>query len=350
MKLVIDYRLAACSTRGMARYCREMTKEIIKLLSSQDDVLLYVDKGLKKNFLPDSIKYRVIPTANFILGEQFFIPYYLGVDEADILWSPSNTFPLWKINGIKYHATIHDLIFLNPTEGRMSLKQAIGRLYRKYIVKLGIHKLDGCYTVSEYSKNQIETQFNVKDVIVTPNCIGGFMDRVKYLKSKSEYYREDFFFTLSGDAPSKNFDLIFNYFNSHPHQKLVVGGFISDSAYRTKSPSNISFLKPGIPDDELIGYYLRCKCFLFVSKQEGFGIPILEALACGCKVIASDSTSIPEIAGENALYINPHSMDELEQAIEKSNNIVVDKEKNDKTLEKYKYWNNSAQKLMERFV
>lgn len=348
MKLVIDYRLAASSTRGMARYCREMTKEIIKMVSLKNEVLLYVDKGMKLDFLPDSIKYRILPTYNFIIGEQFYLPYYLGIDKVDCLWSPSNTFPLWKRSGTKYYATIHDLIFLNPSEGKMSLKQTIGRLYRKCIIKMGIHKLDGCFTVSEYSKKQIESLFNMKDVTVTPNCIGSFLDRLNYLKSKDRYNREDFFFTLSGDAPSKNFDLLFNYFILHPQQKLVVGGFASNSSYRTKSPSNIMFLPSGIPDDELIGYYLRCKCFLFISKQEGFGIPILEALACGCKIIASDCTAIPEIAGENALYINPNSMEELYGAVEKSNNMVLDSETVNKTLVKYQYWNSSARKLMEQ--
>lgn len=347
MKIIIDYRLAASSTRGMARYCREMTREMMNLLPPEDEMLLYVDKGMKYENIPQRVKYRIIPTHNYIVGEQFFIPYYLKIDKADVLWSPSNTFPLWKRSGIKYNATIHDLIFLNPTEGKMSLKQTVGRFYRKYIVKFGIHKLDGCFTVSEYSKKQLESFFNMKDVTVTANCIGGFLDRVNYLKSKNKYNREEFFFTLSGDAPSKNFDLLFNYFILHPQQKLVVGGFASNSSYRTKSPSNIMFLPSGIPDDELIRYYLKCKCFLFISKQEGFGIPILEALACDCKVIASNCTSIPEIAGMNALYIDPTCMEELEKAINNIDDFEINKENIIKTLGKYHSWKNSTQKLME---
>ena len=350
MKIIIDYRLAASSTRGMARYCREITREMLQLISPEDVILLYVDKGMKQAFLPQNVRYRMIPTHNFILGEQLFIPYYLGKDKADVLWSPSNTFPLCKRHGIRYFATIHDLIFLCKPLEKMTLEQKIGRIYRKFIVTKGKNLLDGCFTVSKFSKNQIENILKINNVVITNNCIGRFVDRVNELRRNNHYSRKDYFFTVSGDTPSKNFNMLFEFFKTHPQYKLVVAGFTDESFYRKISPSNIIFLPSGIPDDMLIKYYMESKCFIFISKQEGFGIPILEALACGCKMIASSATSIPEIAGDNACYVNPNKIEELEPAIKECDNFIINQESIDYTIKKYYSWKISAHKILAMMI
>lgn len=347
MKLVIDYRLAASSTRGMARYCREITRELLQSLSPNDEILLYVDKGMKQQFLPQNVSFRMIPTNNFIIGEQLFIPYYLEKDNADVLWSPSNTFPLWKKQDKRYFATIHDLIFMSNALEKMSIKQKIGRVYRKFIVTKGKNLLDGCFTVSNFSKNQIENLLKINKVVVTNNCIGRFIDKVKELRKNNFYIQNDYFFTVSGDTPSKNFNMLFEFFKTHPQYKLVVAGFTNDSFYRKLSPSNIIILPSGISDEMLIKYYIECKCFVFISKQEGFGIPILEALACGCKIIASNTTSIPEIAGNNARYINPTKMEELELAISECDTLEINQESIDNTLKRYYSWKMSAKTIMD---
>ena len=78
MRLVIDYRLAGYSMRGMAKYCISMTNELLKSpRMSAFDIILYVDKKCKKELLPNSVEYRVLPTRNFVFGEQILLPYCL---------------------------------------------------------------------------------------------------------------------------------------------------------------------------------------------------------------------------------------------------------------------------------
>lgn len=114
MRLVIDYRLAGYSMRGMAKYCISMTNELLKSpRMSAFDIILYVDKKCKKELLPNSVEYRVLPTRNFVFGEQILLPYFLYRDKIDILWSPHNTFPLIKIPSVKMYATWHDLVVMD---------------------------------------------------------------------------------------------------------------------------------------------------------------------------------------------------------------------------------------------
>jgi glycosyltransferase involved in cell wall biosynthesis len=71
-----------------------------------------------------------------------------------------------------------------------------------------------------------------------------------------------------------------------------------------------------VADEDLPTYYSGAECFVLPSLYEGFGLPPLEAMACGCPVIVSNVTSLPEIVGDAALLVNPHSADELARAIE----------------------------------
>ena len=89
-----------------------------------------------------------------------------------------------------------------------------------------------------------------------------------------------------------------------PDQQLLVAGVSENSLLRLQSPDNVIFIRHGIPDEEFITYYLGCKCFLFCSRFEGFGIPIIEAAICGKPIIASRVTSIPEILEDKGWLID----------------------------------------------
>ncbi len=344
MKLVIDYRLAASSNRGMARYCREMTRELLKMLPTEWEVLLYIDRGSNQP-IPEDVKVRVLSTSDYIVGEQICIPYYLKKDKPNVFWAPSNTFPLIRVSGIDYCATIHDLIFFEKVEGPQSLKQRIGRIYRRFVLNYGIKRLKWIMTVSEFSKNALEKRFHVNDVVVTPNCIGHFADKVKKLMTENNYSRNETFFTVSGDAPSKNFKMLYEWFKEHPKYKLEAAGFPQHSVYRNDCPLNITILPPNIPDELLIEKYRTCKAFLFVSKQEGFGIPLLEAMVCHCKIIATRCTSIPEIVEDLAMLIHPNSIKELNSSILSIESFHQDESLYVQRLMKYSDWKDSAKVL-----
>lgn len=315
MKIGIDYRLANCSYRGMARYCREIVKELVNL-DAVNQYILIVDTDLNDQApVSSNVKYVKIPIGNFIIGEQISIPKVLRKESCDVFWSPYNTFPVFMPKRTRLIVTVHDMIFFYPLSDRISFTQRVGALYRRFILRFFHKKASAFFTVSQFSKVEMLRYLDIRVPIrITYNCVNnlaGFLAE----REKKEYQSGDYFFTVSGDAPSKNLQMLMRIFEKYyPQQQLWVAGVPEKSALRIHSPSNVHFVQPGIPDAEFITYYLECKCFLFCSRFEGFGIPIIEAAICGKPIIASGVTSIPEILGEKGWLIEP-SEDGIRKAI-----------------------------------
>jgi glycosyltransferase involved in cell wall biosynthesis len=353
MIIGIDYRLANNSTRGMARYCREITRCMLES-NTQHCYILYVDKELSHSIKQTpNILVKRIKTNNFILGEQICLALQSVKDKLDVLWSPYNTFPLFLRRKTKLAVTIHDLIFWDYLPGKSSIVQKIGRFYRKYCLLFGKNKITYCFTVSNYSKNEIKRKLAIQNVIVTPNCVDRtFCDEVASYHQKllftSTQSVPPFYFTLSGDAPSKNLLFVINYFKKFlPTTDLYIAGVPDNSYLRSYGSEHIIVLKNNLQDKEIIDYYSRCKAFLFLSLQEGFGRPVIEALYCNAKVIASNRTSIPEIAGNCVLLIDPQDEKQLTLAIKNIETFLVDATLKKKHLEKYLHWEVVAQIICE---
>jgi glycosyltransferase involved in cell wall biosynthesis len=256
---------------------------------------------------------------------------------------------------MRLFVTIHDLIFLKKISGKSNFFQRIGALYRKYCILFGNQRIDCCFTDSEYSMNDIKNKLPIKNVLITRICIDSFYDYLYLYQQKKaiaiEEDEHDFYFTVSGDAPSKNLLFIIDYFGKFlPKSKLYIAGVSKNSYLRKYASDYIVILKNNLLDEELIDYYSRCKVFLFLSLQEGFGIPALEALVCNAKIIASNRTSIPEIVENCAIMIDPDNEDQLTEAMQSIDNLIIDDELKKKRLEKYSNWKLTAEIVYEAFA
>lgn len=340
MIIGIDYRLAASSHRGMGRYCREIVDKL-SALDSENQYILYIDTDCTKE-LPQNFRWHRLPTSNFILGEQFVLPIMMLRDKIDVMWSPSNTFPLFTPPGIKLVVTVHDLIFMYPLPKGQNFTQRIGALYRRCVMTLGRWRADRFVTVSHFSASELERIFKIRNTTITYNCIESFYK--KATAHTTDRVRQDYYFTLSADAPSKNLPFLLATFTDKlTDKKLVVGGIKDDSPLRAEYNSpNITFLKNGISDSQLLDYYMSCRAFIYVSLQEGFGIPPLEALACGAKLICSNATSLPEVVGGHGILIDPRQVSDLMSAINDIDNFKVDPQSLNSHLEQFIDWTSPA--------
>ncbi|MEG0795808.1 MAG: glycosyltransferase family 1 protein [Odoribacter sp.] len=340
MVIGIDYRLAASSCRGMGRYSREIVKKLFDI-DSLNQYILYIDTDCNE-CLPYNFRWHKLPTANYIVGEQIYLACAVRSDKLDVLWSTSNTFPLIIPNRVRLIVTIHDLIFMYSLPNHQNFTQRVGALYRRAVANLGIRRVDQVVTVSEFSAHEIKRILKIDNVVITYNCIESFYAAAS--NKQCAPMTDKFYFTLSADAPSKNLNFLLNVFSNRlSTQKLVVGGIKERSKLREKYKfSNIVFLKEGIDDSELIGYYQHCEAFIYVSLFEGFGIPPLEALACGAKIICSNATSLPEVVNDNGLLIDPTNEKELIEAVKNISNFEIDNNKREKHLEKFINWQTSA--------
>lgn len=350
MKIVVDYRLAARSSRGMARYCREIVYKLMTL-DHTNNYILYVDTTEKFDLsLPANFTIRQIKHCNYIIGEQWLIPRLLRIDNPDIYWAPYNTFPLILPQKTVLVVTIHDLIFLKNIKGPINIKQRIGKIYRALVIRFGLSRINHVVSVSKYSADEIKKTLHIQDVTITYNCVDSFIEKAKHRESTITPPYKSYFFTLSGDAPSKNLPFVINLFKQNlPDETLVIAGIQTDSPIRKDATEQIIFLPSGISDEELIAYYSNCKAFIFLSKYEGFGIPILEALSCNARVIASNTTSIPEVVGNCGILVDPNNCNQCIEAIKNIDTYTIDSNEIKRQIALFSSWDTPAATLLNLF-
>jgi glycosyltransferase involved in cell wall biosynthesis len=161
----------------------------------------------------------------------------------------------------------------------------------------------------------------------------------------------------------KNFSSVikaFELLNRDDYRLILVGNFMQNFSIsqetqqvlkRAKKSKNIEF-KSNIDDEKLIELYNQAKIFLFPSLYEGFGLPPLEAMACGTPVITSNISSMPEVCQDAAIYTNPHSIEDIKNKLEMLiDDEALQKQMREKGLLHVKEftWEKSAQKHMEVF-
>ena len=249
------------------------------------------------------------------LWTHFVLPFKAG----DILFCPANIAPLFVPRSKKLVVTVHDVAFLTYPDSFSSLF----RSYYQWLVPKVIHRADKIITISQASKKEI-----IKYYPFAKNKIGVIslgLDNSFHLLPNIEKKNQILY--VGSLNTRKNFTSVIKAFDLlpyHQYQLVIVGNFSSNFQLdkttqnlleNAKRNPNIKF-KSHISDNELILLYNESKLFLFPSFYEGFGLPPLEAMACGTPVITSNLSSMPEVCGDAAIYIDPHSVEDISQKIQ----------------------------------
>jgi glycosyltransferase involved in cell wall biosynthesis len=254
------------------------------------------------------------------IWEQFLLP--LQARENHLLWSPGNMGPLTIRNQV---VTIHDIVSIEHPEWFRTSATAYYRLLLPLLVRQ-VHKI---ITDSRYSKDRILKRLNVprEKVIVIPLGVGEtFMpisrDVISQLLAKLGI-TNSYILTLGSLEPRKNLKRLFLAWkivcDKYPDYDLVVTGLPSTSSRGTgfsEIPAHVQFVG-FCADQDLPALYSGARAFILPSLYEGFGLPPLEAMACGTPVIVSDKTSLPEVTGDAGLYCDPYDIDDMAQAIQR---------------------------------
>lgn len=273
-------------------------------------------------------KIEVIPFNAKIYGikEQLSFPRRklkkLGID---LLHVPHYNVPLFYRG--KIITTIHDLTHLYFPE---FLPNKFARIYANFMLKKAAKKSDKILTVSEFVKGEIVKHFNVspEKVQVTYNsCNKGFRVKEKnefaYLYKKYNIDENKKILLYVGNLkPHKNLETLISAYkfidNPENVVLLLVGKAFGETALETMidSAKKGSVVATGaVSQDELVDLYNLADLFVFPSLSEGFGIPPLEAMACGTPVVCSNATSIPEVVGDAAILFDPKNEQEIATAI-----------------------------------
>ena len=303
-------------------------QEIIELQKTdlRNEYFVFVAPGPDR-CLKDSHNVHIIEVEGgfYPTWEQILLPKAANEANVELLHCTSNTAPIrCKIPLI---LTLHDIIFLEPRDRRnRSVYQNLGWLYRRMVVPRILKKCHRIITVSQFEKKNIISKLGLPERQVAM-IYNGYNEWFRPMDDKdnifSKYMPErGYLFFLGNTDPKKNTErtlVAYSKYLEHStiKRKLLMADldhqYLNDIIERNHI-ENIqqNIVMPGyIVNCDLPFVYSGAFAFLYTSLRESFGIPLLEAMACGTPVVTSNTSSMPEIAGDKAILVNPESADEI---------------------------------------
>jgi len=336
MRIGIDCRCAVePRPRGTGRYVENLTRHLAGI-DKENEYMFYVHRAHNLNRLPHqhNTRVRIIPLQIYPLWEQILLPLYGRVDGLDVLHSAGTTGPLFLSGSIGYVATIHDVSFLLPEQimpKPVLAYQRLGRIYRRLVVPRVARRAVRIITVSRYTCGEIVRMTGISPAKTRVIYHGLTMDNTIDIPNEGVGIRDlptYYMLCLGGDAPHKNTERVVRVFISlaalgrNGGCELVILGVQkprASSSWRQAMSSScarqIHFIEFIRDQSELAEVYQRALFVLSASLNESFGLPALEAMSCGVPVITSNVGAIPEVVGQAAMLIDPHSDICMEQAI-----------------------------------
>jgi len=274
-----------------------------------------------------------------IWREQVAIPRLASLRGVDLIHAPSATAPLW--GGQPLLVTLHDTIeFSEPLPSPRQTKRWAMRLYSRSVQRGAAQRARHVVTVSNYSKKQLVHFFSLPEERVTvihnaSSPVFSLQDRARAkdetLKRWSVSYHV---LGIASAAKRKNTGAILNAYallpettrRRHPLVLICthpgVKTHVSILAQKANLGEQVRLIE-NINNTDLALLYNTAGVFVFPSLEEGFGLPPLEAMACGAPVVASNTSSIPEVVGDAGLLVAPTDVPEIAGAI---NRVLTDQE------------------------
>jgi glycosyltransferase involved in cell wall biosynthesis len=243
--------------------------------------------------------------------EQFILPR--RVNSRSILWSPANTGPLWVSNQI---LTIQDLSPLEHPEWFQANFAAWYRLLLPLLVK----RVRKILVPSKYVKYKVAARFGVDNILVT--SAGVNREAFHPCAPKRMFDLPACYVLFVGSLePRKNLTMLLQAWNKIKDEFsdiwLVIAGDTGKVFHSVSLPRDMERVRflGYVPDVDLPSLYAGAKLFVFPSLDEGFGLPVLEAMSCGTPVIVSNGGSLPEVVGEAGIVFNLSETDGLSKGM-----------------------------------
>jgi glycosyltransferase involved in cell wall biosynthesis len=307
--LTMDLR--AYRNSGIGRYLQNLVPLLLPLLEV-DAVRVVTRPGLIGDaaWLADS-RVRLVEThaAIYSVGEQM-LSFNETYRSTDLLWVPHYNVPVWYRG--RMVVTIHDIA---PLAMPQILDSVLKRRYAKLLIDRAVAQASAILCVSEFTAQELTTRLGVDRAKVTvthPGLDAGWPEQAA---AHREADGVPYFLFVGNVKPNKNLGLLLEAFamaSSLPHRLVIAGrmhgfGTGDEMVFRKAEAMGTRVRFTGeISDLELIALYAGAAALVMPSLYEGFGLPLLEAMQLNCPVIASTAGALPEVAGDAALYFDPH--------------------------------------------
>ncbi len=311
---------------GIETASLELIKKLQELQPAGYQFVIFTKDDVDRNCLSPSPNFKIRTVAGRLFAdfEHFFLPMACRRENVDLLHCTGNTTPY--LNPVPIVQTLHDIIFMDPIPRNDSWYQRLGNHYRRRMVPLVASRNSAIITVSNYEKARIISRLGVSEnkIEVIYNGINEKHYRLcqdpEQLLPVRERYRlpENYILFLGNATGRKNPVAVIEAYAMYASKTanplpLVTPGleskFVVGVLRQLGVPYDPSrFVTPGyVRDEDLPSIYASSALFLFPSLSEGFGMPVIEAMACGTPVITSKISCMPEIAGDAALLVDPLS-------------------------------------------
>jgi glycosyltransferase involved in cell wall biosynthesis len=324
MKIGIDLSITTRNQAGTAVYARNLINAL-KQLSTGDEYVEFQLASQREMGTPKNLKSRIGTLYHDILWIQLFLPIHSRLAKLDILHMPANVIPFYSPCPTVV-SILDTTIFHFPKNF-----PAWQRLSSQFFIPLSAKRANRIITISEQSKKDICLKFNVPNEKVTVTYLAASSQfRVQAAKEvskvKAKYDLQNFILTVGTLEPRKNIKRLIQAFAKvhplFPSLNLVHAGplgWMYENILLEVDKCGISncvMFLGRVPIDDLVALYNAAEVFVYPSLYEGFGLPVLEAMSCGCPVVTSKTSSLPEIVGDAAILIDPINVDELAEAIQ----------------------------------
>lgn len=330
MRLACDGREISAGRAGGLRAYADSVVRSLSEHADDIDLTVYTDREVPPTY--GGARWRLCPPAQLVLREQFYLPRMLERDGADLAHFPANTGPARC--PVPYVLTLHDTFCIERGLADIALygraRNKLLSLYAKLAPRVAARRARRIITVSQYSARRIASVLRLDPdaVDVAPQSI-----HPRFRPIDSADIRRQILASTGADRlglvigsvePRKNLARVLNAFTKAAERDPGLGLVLTWprgvelSRWLSKhAPGTWHRLRvvQGVTDEGLAQLYSSVDFLVFASQREGFGLPVVEAFACGCPVITSNTTCLPETAAGAAVLVDPLDVDAISEAI-----------------------------------
>lgn len=352
-------RIFRSHKHGMDVVALELLRQLQQLDKSNEYLLLAADGPDKSCISPtENFSVQVISGLTYAGWEQLSLPSALRKIKPAFVHCTANTAPIKC--PVPLVLTLHDIIFLEETNFKGSAYQNFGNIYRRAVVPSAIKHAKAIITVSEFEKEVILKKCPDAEgkLHVVSNAVDQRFNN-NYTTEEIQSFRNEyklpaeFILLLGNTAPKKNTPgaiKAYEHYCSLTKKPLPL--VIVD--YHFQALPNRDIIFPGyIPSSKMPLLYNSASLFLYPSLRESFGLPVLEAMACGVPVISSNTSAIPEIAGDAALLVDPANSNIIGESVHRllQDSALINSYKQKGLARASQFsWEKSAKELLEIYL
>lgn len=333
MRVLVDATAAVRKHGGLGRYEEELARALVTIDSGVDLGLFYADAA--RHSIPpplDTLPVKTLrmstkPWRMAALGSSYaHFPMDRLLGNPDVFHATEHLLPYLRRTRSVF--TLHDLAFLRSPESHLPLN----RWFLGLMMPRFLRSASAIVCVSQYTKEDAVSQYGLEEskVIVIPEGVHPRFHPVEdpeLLASVRARYKlpARFILFVGTIEPRKNLATLWEAYRAlrdegRPVKMVIVGkrGWLYEATFRRLRELGLEqeVVQPGfVADEDLPAVYSLASCFAFPSLFEGFGLPPLEAMACGCPVVCSRVTSLPEVCGDAALLVPPSDVPALASAL-----------------------------------